>query len=143
MTIDQISIFLENKEGRIAEIGKLLAGGDVDIRALSIADTDDFGILRIIVNKPKEALKILRENGITVSITKVIAIGIDDKPGSFANIMAKLSDNHIGVEYMYAFISRDKEKAFIILRVDNNDKAIKVLKENNVELLTTGRLISI
>ncbi len=136
MIIKQLSIFVENKRGRLAEITKAIADADVDIRALSIADTTDFGILRLIVNKPDEAAAALKERGITVSVTNVIAVGIDDKPGAFAVPMQILADNEIDVEYMYAFITRKSEKAYVILRVADNDAAAKVLADEGVEILS-------
>ncbi len=136
MIIKQLSIFVENKRGRLAEITKAIAAADVDIRALSIADTTDFGILRLIVNKPEEAAIALKEKGITVSVTNVIAVGIDDVPGAFSVPMQILADNEIDVEYMYAFITRKSEKAYVILRVADNDAAAKVLADKGVEILT-------
>ncbi len=135
MIIKQISIFVENKKGRLAEITETIAKSGANIRALSIADTTDFGILRLIVDKADEAAAALKEGGITVSVTNVIAIGIDDTPGSFSVPMRILSDAGIDVEYMYAFITRKSEKAYVILRVADNDAAAKVLMEKGVELL--------
>ncbi len=136
MIIKQLSIFVENKRGRLAEITKAIAAADVDIRALSIADTTDFGILRLIVNKPDAAAAALKEKGITVSVTNVIAVGIDDVPGAFSVPMQILADNEIDVEYMYAFITRKSEKAYVILRVADNDAAARVLADKGVEILT-------
>ena len=135
MIIKQLSIFVENKKGRLADITEILSNAGANIRALSIADTTDFGILRIIVDTPDAAALALKEAGVTVSITNVIAIGIDDVPGAFARPMRILSDADIDVEYMYAFITRKSEKAYVILRVADNDSAAKVLTENGVELL--------
>ncbi len=135
MLIKQISVFVENKEGRLAEITETIAKAGVDIRALSIADTTDFGILRLIVDKPQETEKVLKDAGFTVSVTNVIAVGIDDVPGGFAKPMRVLADAHIDVEYMYAFISRDTKKAYVILRVNDNDTAIKALEEAGTVLL--------
>ena len=135
MIIKQISIFVENKKGRLAEITETLAKAGANIRALSIADTTDFGILRLIVDKPEDAALALKEAGITVSITNVIAVGINDVPGSFAVPMRILADAGIDVEYMYAFITRQSEKAYVILRVADNDEAAKVLIDSGVELL--------
>ncbi len=135
MIIKQISIFVENKKGRLAEITETIAKSGANIRALSIADTTDFGILRIIVDRADEAAAALKEAGITVSVTNVIAIGIDDTPGSFSVPMRILSDAGIDVEYMYAFITRKSEKAYVILRVADNDAAARVLMEKGVELL--------
>ncbi|MBO5937166.1 MAG: ACT domain-containing protein [Clostridia bacterium] len=135
MIIKQISIFVENKKGRLAEITETIAKSGANIRALSIADTTDFGILRIIVDKADDAAATLKEAGITVSVTNVIAIGIDDTPGAFSVPMRILSDAGIDVEYMYAFITRKSEKAYVILRVADNDTAAKVLMDKGVELL--------
>ena len=135
MIIKQISIFVENKKGRLAEITETLSKAGANIRALSIADTTDFGILRIIVDKPDAAAAALKDAGITVSVTNVIAIGIDDTPGAFSVPMRILSDADIDVEYMYAFITRKSEKAYVILRVADNDAAAKVLLDKGVELL--------
>ena len=136
MQIQQLSIFVENKSGRLAEITETIGKANVDIRAISVADTSDFGILRLIVDKPKEAVEVLRAAGLTVSLTSVIAIGIDDQPGEFAKAMRVLADGNIGVEYMYAFISRDKGKAFVILRVLETDNAVACLEQNGITLLT-------
>lgn len=136
MQIQQLSIFVENKSGRLAEITETIGKANVDIRAISVADTSDFGILRLIVDKPKEAVEALRAAGLTVSLTSVIAIGIDDQPGEFAKAMRVLADGNIGVEYMYAFISRDKGKAYVILRVLETDKAVACLEQNGITLLT-------
>ena len=135
MLIKQISVFVENKSGRLAEITKVIADANIDMRALSIADTTDFGILRVIVNKPDEAEKLLREAGMTVSVTNVIAIGVNDEPGCFSNALQVLAANNVDVEYMYAFVSRDTKKAYIIVRVADNDKAIGVLTREGIELL--------
>ncbi len=135
MNIKQLSVFVENKKGRLAEITQAIAKANVDIRALSIADTTDFGILRLIVNKPDEAAAALKELGVTVSVTNVIAIGINDAPGAFSVPMCILAEAGIDVEYMYAFITRKSEKAYVILRVNDNDAAAKVLTEKGIELL--------
>lgn len=140
MLIKQLSIFVENKAGRLAEITDIIAKAGIDIRALSIADTTNFGILRIIVDKPDEAEKVLKEAGLTVSLTNVIAIGIPDQPGGFSNAMKCLADAGMGVEYMYAFISRDKGRAYVILRVNDDKRAIEVLEQGGVEILTGDRV---
>ena len=136
MNIKQLSIFVENKQGRLADITEILSKANANIRALSIADTTDFGILRLIVDTPESAALALKEAGITVSITNVIAVGIDDVPGAFARPMRILADSGIDVEYMYAFITRKSEKAYVILRVADNNEAAKVLADNGVELLS-------
>ena len=140
MQIKQLSIFVENKAGRLAEITAVLAEANVDIRAISIADTSDFGILRLIVDHPDEAVEALKKAGMTVSLTSVIAIGIHDRPGEFAKAMRILADEHIAIEYMYAFISRDKGKAFVILRVDDDQRAVSVLQDSGITSLTAEEI---
>ena len=140
MQIKQLSIFVENKAGRLAEITAVLAEANVDIRAISIADTSDFGILRLIVDHPDEAVEALKKAGMTVSLTSVIAIGIHDRPGEFAKAMRILADEHIAIEYMYAFISRDKGKACVILRVDDDQRAVSVLQDSGITILTAEEI---
>lgn len=140
MKIQQLSVFVENKEGRLAEITDALAKANIDIRAISIADTSDFGILRLIVDRPDEAVTALKEANMTVSLTSVIAIGITDKPGEFAKAMKVLAENHIVIEYMYAFISRDKGRAFVILRVNDEEQALQSLQDAGIMILTSEEI---
>ncbi len=135
MQIKQLSIFVENKSGRLAEITEALAAANIDIRAISVADTSDFGILRLIVDKPDEAVDALKQAGLTVSLTNVIGMGIDDKPGEFSKAMRVLADHSIGIEYMYAFISRDRGKAYTILRVEDSAGAVEVLAASGIKIL--------
>ncbi|OGO79754.1 MAG: acetolactate synthase [Clostridiales bacterium GWC2_40_7] len=135
MLIKQISIFLENKSGRLAEVTRVLGSNKIDISALSIADTTDFGILRLIVNRPEEALEILKENGFTVSCTNVIAISVPDKPGGLAVALDILDGENIGIEYMYAFVGKAENEALVILKVANTDKAIKALKDSGINVI--------
>ena len=136
MFIKQISIFVENKPGKLSAITKLLKENNIDIRALSIADTKDFGILRIIVNKPELACEVLKDAECTVSATNVIGVGIPDVPGGLADVMDCLYAANISVEYMYAFITKSDDSAYVILRVENNDKALEALQEKNYTILT-------
>ena len=135
MTIYQISVFIENKPGRLTEIIKTLSNKGIDIRALSIADTTDFGILRIIANDPEAAIKALREEGVTVSKTEVIGVLFEDKPGAFVEVLEILSGAGIAVEYAYAFLTHSKTSASVILRVEDNEKATKVLLDAGVTLI--------
>ena len=130
MTINQLSVFIENKRGRLAEITNVLKQNNVDIRALSIADTKEFGILRLIVSDAGKAAEVLRADGFTVALTQVVAIGIDDRPG-----MEVLRDNAISVEYMYAFISRAEDTAYVILRVADNEAAVRIFTENGFKVM--------
>jgi len=133
--VEQISIFLENKSGRLAEVTGVLAKAGVNIRALSLADTADFGILRLIVNKTDQAKQILRESGFTVAKTAVIALEVPDSPGGLAGILSTLDKAGINVEYMYAFVQRSGDNAIIIFRFDELDKATRVLLDAGVRVL--------
>ena len=140
MQIKQLSVFIENEPGRLADITEVLSSHNIDIRAISVADTSDFGILRIIVDKPDEAVAVLKEAGMTVSLSKVIAVGIGDITGEFSRAIRILADAKIGVEYVYAFVSRDKGKAYVIIRADDGNKAAEVLSQNGVEILCADAL---
>jgi ACT domain-containing protein len=135
MVIKQLSIFVENKMGRLAEIAKLIGDAGIDLRALSVADTNDFGILRLIVDKPDDAIKVLRTAKLTVSLTDVVAVAIDDVPGSFAKVLEILAKYQINIEYMYAFLSREEGQAYVILRVEDSDATIQVLQESGIHVL--------
>ena len=128
MLIKQISVFVENQPGRLAEITSILKNANVDIRALTIADTTDFGILRLIVDDPETALTALRNAKTTVSITNVIGIRLPDAPGGLSTALEKLHEAGVSVEYCYAFISHSTSNAHVILRVDDTDKAIKAIE---------------
>ncbi len=140
MFVKQISIFLENKSGRLSEVTRTLGENDIDISALSIADTTDFGILRLIVNDPEKAEKILKAEGFTVSATSVIAIGVQDKPGGLATALDVLDREQIGIEYMYAFVSKSEDKALVILKVGEPEKAVNTLKANGISVLTSSQV---
>ena len=140
MTVKQLSVFVENKQGRLSEITGILHSAGVDIRALSLADTTDFGILRLIVDKEEAAETALRGAGFTVSLTPVIAIGVADCPGGLAKAMTVLRDGGISVEYMFAFISRTANTAYVILRVDDNEKAAGLVQEAGFGLLTEDEI---
>lgn len=135
MKVEQISIFLENKSGRLAEVADVLAKAGINIRALSLADTADFGILRLIVNDTERAKAVLKDNGFTVGKTEVIAVEVPDRPGGLAGILNVLKEKGINVEYMYAFVQKSKENAIIIFRFDEIEKAIESLSAAGVRML--------
>lgn len=143
MIIKQISVFVENKSGRLAEITKILADNGVDIRALSLADTTKFGILRFIVDEPERAEKVLRDADLTVSITDVIAVSVEDQPGGLAYPLRVLDEKGINVEYIYAFVGAPHDKAFVILHVDDNQRAVKELVACGIPLLCTKDITKI
>jgi hypothetical protein len=140
MLVKQISVFLENKSGRLAEVTSLLGKNDIDISALSIADTTDFGILRLIVNKPEKAEAILNEGGFMVSCTDVIAIGVQDQPGGLATALGILDSESIGIGYMYAFVSKVEGEALVILKVDEPERAIDRLTQNGIRVLMSNQV---
>jgi len=135
MTVKQISVFVENAPGQLSEFAKLMEQNNVDLRALSIAEAEDFGILRVIVDDSYKAMRLLKDEGYVCSVTPVVAVVIPDKPGSLVHILEALDDNGVNIEYMYAFISRKKDSACMIFRVADNEKAIDVLKGVGVKPL--------
>jgi len=140
MKVEQISIFIENKSGRLAEIARILGDAGINIRALSLADTTDFGILRLIVNDREKAKQILKEKGFTVSKTEVVAVEVPDRPGGLSEILQSLDSESINVEYMYAFVERCGENAVIIFRFDETEKAIITLQNRGFNILDGERL---
>ena len=140
MHVEQISIFIENKSGRLAEVTRILGEAGVNIRALSLADTSDFGILRLIVNDREKAKAVLKEKGFTVSKTDVVAVEVPDRPGGLSQILQTLDGENINVEYMYAFVERCGENAVIIFRFDETDRAIKSLQDKGFNVLEGERL---
>jgi hypothetical protein len=135
MLVKQISVFLENSKGRLYSAVDILAKSGINIRALSIADTTDFGILRLIVSDPEGANKALRDGNFTVRITDVIAVEIPDAPGGLSGVLKVLSDSDVAVEYMYAFIGNLSDNAMVILKVDGPSDAIGVLKSANIKII--------
>jgi hypothetical protein len=135
MKVKQISVFLENKSGRLAEVTRTLGNNEINIRALSIADTTDFGILRLIVNKPEMANKVLKNEGFMVSETEVIALEVPDRPGGLADILSELGDAGINIEYLYAFIGRSAHNALVVFRVEDCDGAIDAMQKRNIKVL--------
>lgn len=140
MKVEQISIFIENKSGRLAEITRILGDAGINIRALSLADTSDFGILRLIVNDVEKAKSVLKENGFTVNKTEVVAVEVPDRPGGLSHILQSLDREQINVEYMYAFVERCGGNAVIIFRFDDTDKAIGILQGQGFNILEGERL---
>jgi len=135
MKVEQLSIFLENKTGRLAEVTHALGKADINIRALSLADTSEFGILRLIVDDHEKAKAVLKEQGFTVGRTHVVAVQVDDRPGGLDAILRLLSENGINVEYMYAFVQAASRNALLILRFDKTDQALEVLMEHKVPII--------
>ncbi len=143
MKVEQISVFLENKSGRLAEVAEILARSGINIRALSLADTADFGILRLIVKETEKAKQVLKEGGFTVGKTEVIAVEVSDRPGGLAGILNVLNGGGINVEYMYAFVQKSGNNAIIIFRIDGLEKAIDVLQKAGIRILKGEEVYSL
>ena len=135
MSVKQISVFLENKGGRLADVTKVLGERGIDISALSIADTTNFGILRMIVNDPVQSEAILKDKGYAVRISEVLAIAVEDTPGALSNALDILEINDIEIEYIYAFIGKTDNRALVVLKVKDMDKASRVLTDANIYVL--------
>ena len=135
MKVKQISVFVENAQGALSKVTKILADNGVNIRALSIADTTDFGILRLIVQNPDEAYSVLKENNITAKMTDVIVAAIADKPSGLNCALTALSVGEVSVEYMYAFVTKNENEAYVIIKADDSEKAVKALEKGNVRVL--------
>ena len=140
MKVEQLSIFLENKPGVLEEATRILKDAGINIRTLSLADTTDFGVLRLIVNDVDRASQVLKEQGFRTSRTVVVAVEVPDRPGGLHGILEVLSKSGINVEYLYAFVERSGEHAVIIFRVDAPDKAIEVLQKNGMTVLPGAKL---
>lgn len=134
--VKQISLFLENKKGRLAHVCRVLGDAGINIRAMSIADTADFGVLRLIVNDPDQALQTLKEKGFAVNITNVLAVEVSDTPGGLAAALEKLDQNEVNVEYMYAFLGIPSRGAVVIIRVENPESAVEIVNKSGVKVLS-------
>ncbi len=138
--IKQISVFLENKSGRLVRVAQVLGDANISIRGVSIADTSDFGILRMIVDHPDEAIAELKDKGIMATVTDVIAIEIPDKPGGLAHVLKFLDAAGINIEYLYSFIEKPTHCAIIMMRVERIAEALKVLQDNKVPIVSGERI---
>jgi hypothetical protein len=140
MRAEQISVFLENKAGRLAEVTAILAEAGVNIRALAVADTSDFGVLRLIVDDNSKAVESLKNQGFTVGKTDVVAVEVEDRPGGLHRILGILHKAEINVEYMYAFVQHSGKNAVMIFRIDNIADAVKILQENSVTVIDGNKV---
>ncbi|MGD9017287.1 MAG: ACT domain-containing protein [Desulfobacterales bacterium] len=143
MRAEQISVFLENKAGRLCEVTGVLAKANVNIRALALADTSDFGVLRLIVDDTENAKNVLKNEGFTVGKTDVLAVEVPDRPGGLHEILHLLQSSSINVEYMYAFVQQSGSNAVMIFRFDNTDHALKVIQENGLRVIDGKTLYSL
>ena len=140
MKVEQISIFLENRAGRLAEVTRVLSESGINIRALSLADTSDFGILRLIVSDFDKTKTVLKDNGFTVGRTTVVAVEVPDKPGGLHSILGMLSENSVNVEYMYAFVQQSGQNAIMIFRFDRTEQALELLAKAGLKVVPGDEL---
>jgi len=140
MAVRQISVFLENKIGRLAEITQILGNKEINIRALAIADTTEFGILRMIVDRPQKAYEALEGRGFTVSQTEVVVVEVEDKPGGLAQVMAILGKEGINVEYLYAFVAPKGRSALVVLKIEEKKATVDLLQAQKVKILSAEEI---
>jgi hypothetical protein len=143
MDVEQLSIFLENKPGRLENVTRILKEANINIRTLSVADTSDFGIVRLIVDKVEEATRVLKERGYTFRSTRVVAVEVPDKSGGLHDILDVLSKAHVNIEYMYAFVEKSGRNAVMLFRFDKPDEAIDALNRHNATVLSGETLYSL
>lgn len=136
MSIRQISVFVENKKGSLVQITETLSRENIDLRAMSIADTQDFGILRLIVSDTDKAVDILRKENCIVSVNEVTGVRMQNKPGALATVVKVLDDNNINMEYMYAFNGSTPHHSYLVLRVDDNEKVAQLLLQEGIKCIT-------
>lgn len=142
MIIQQVSVFIENKSGKIYEAASVLAEKNVNIRSLTLADTASFGVLRMIVDKPDVAYEAFKASGLTAKISEVLAIEVPDQVGGFAAVMKIMSDAGINVEYMYAFVEKNQDNAVLIFRFDDVRKTLELLKGKGLRILQAREVLS-
>lgn len=140
MIFKQVSVFVENTVGRLAAITKILADNNIDLKASTIAETVDFGILRFIVEELEAAVRLLIGNGFTASTSQVIGVSLEDKPGGLYDVLAVLADAEIAVNYIYSTIKSDEGKALIVMKVSDEEKAIDVLNKKSIKLMSLEEL---
>ena len=142
MKVEQISVFLENKPGGLEKVTRILKDAGINIRTLAVADTSDFGIVRLIVNDVEKATGVLRESGFTVSRTTVVAVEVPDRPGGLHGILEVIAKENINIAYMYAFVEKSGENAVMLFRFDQQDRAIDVLTKSGIAVLSGEKLYS-
>jgi len=140
MKITQISVFLENRKGRLYEVCSLLGRNEINIRALTVAETESFGVLRIVVDKSEAAIAVLRDNGFVANFTDVVAIEVGDRPGGLASELKILSENDVNIEYMYGFVEKFSDQALLVFRFENADLAQEILAKHSISVVTAKEI---
>jgi hypothetical protein len=135
MCTKQVSVLLENRRGRLAEVTKLLSDEGINIRALSLADMSDLGVLRLIVNDRERCLRVLKASGFAVQETDVVAVEMEDKPGGLHRIIRVLDENDVNIEYMYTCLEKNSQNAIVVLRIDDSARAVEAMRNNGFSIL--------
>jgi hypothetical protein len=143
MKITQISVFLENKKGRLLQVCSLLGKSGINIRALNVAESEGFGVLRIVADKPQEAVKVLKQNDFIANLTDIVAVEIEDRPGGLARVLSVLDEHNINIEYMYGFAEKSSNNAMMVFRFDDPEKAAKVLVQNGIRVVKQAEIENI
>ena len=140
MSVHQISVFLENRAGQLAEITKVIADNGIDLRAISIAETADYGVLRMIVDNAERATGILLQNGYILSMTPVLVVGVPDQPGGLAPVLSVLAEGNIDIEYMYSLFTPEQGKAYMVFRISDEAKFVELMAAHGMQLATAEEL---
>lgn len=140
MGIRQLSVFLANKKGSLHEISDIIAKAGVDLRSMCIADTSDYGIVRMIADNPQKAVDVLTAAGHTASIRTVTAFAVPDVPGGLSTVLCLLENSNVNIEYLYALVTTDKDKAYAVMRTDDTEMTEKILSDNGIELLREDQI---
>ena len=143
MKIKQLSIFLQNRMGSLSKPLEILSDAEVNLRAMCMADTSEFGILRLVVDNPEKGKKVLEENNFLVKITQIIGVEMDDEPGGLTDVLKIIKENEIDLEYLYAFTHNKYGKAILLLHSDNIDKLISVLEKNNITIVPSQEVYNL
>lgn len=143
MTIKQLSVFAENRSGGLLDVIHTLGNAGIDIRALNVADTQNFGILRLIVDDIHKAKELLTDSGVICTVTDVIGVKVPDTPGGLSGVLSLLADHAINVDYLYAFVSVSGSSAYLVLRVEDNDWAVKILTDAKIELVSEAEIAAL
>lgn len=141
MKVKQISVFLNNQKGRLERVTGILASRGIDIKSLCIAETEKYGVLRMLVDHPAEAIQVLRENHVTCEETEVLAVEVEDNPGGLHKVLSVFEDNNLNIEYMYAFVEKSRNCAVMIFKFDDLERAIIAAEKSSISLLSSKKLI--
>lgn len=140
MKITQMSVFIENTKGKLYELCDILGKNKINIKALTLAESPEFGIVRLVADKTEEAVKLLKENDFVALVTDIVAVEVADSPGGLAAALKVLSDNDINIEYMYGFVEKTSEKALMVFKFEDIDKAIAVLCKNGISIVSKDKI---